>query len=193
MDNRLSARRFLRSFGALRQVPVIGPPPSPPLRSRTPPQHQLGPRPPGASQKEPGGGGKREGEGGEEGLWVEGRVLQLQWGDGGAPSKGQLGPAPHLGVLEILPCNGLWVHFFNLALGRVHLRALAFVHVWAPFQKSEQLPCRSAECNFSPFFSVKGVVKSGVKFRVRVSACYVSQGSGVRSGKFHPNIRPKTV
>ena len=29
---------------------------------------------------------------------------------------------------------------------------------------SEQLPCRSAEVNFSPFLSAKGVVTFGVKF-----------------------------
>ena len=52
---------------------------------------------------------------------------------------------------------------------------------------SEQLPCRSAEVNFSPFFSAKGVVKFGVKFW-RHFPCYVFQGLGVRrkiSPKFH--------
>ena len=28
-----------------------------------------------------------------EGLWLEGNGPQVQWGEGGAPSKGQLGPA----------------------------------------------------------------------------------------------------
>ena len=31
---------------------------------------------------------------------VEGRVLQMQWGDGRGPSKGQLGLDPHLGALD---------------------------------------------------------------------------------------------
>ena len=43
-------------------------------------------------------GGEREGRLGREGLWLEGRVVQLLLG--GGPSKGQLGPDPHLGALE---------------------------------------------------------------------------------------------
>ena len=39
--------------------------------------------------------------GGREGLGLEGRVLQLQWGGGtGGPSKEQLGPDPRLGALD---------------------------------------------------------------------------------------------
>ena len=42
---------------------------------------------------------------GREGLWLEERVLQLQWADGGGPSKGQLGPDPHLGALDNRNCK----------------------------------------------------------------------------------------
>ena len=56
------------------------PPPTP----RTPPPHQLGPPPPGALQKEPRGvGGRGKERAGRKGGWLEGRVLQLQWGMGG--------------------------------------------------------------------------------------------------------------
>ena len=78
--------------------PQGGPPPPPPCTLGPLPPPQPGPPPPGALQKEPRGvGGKREGEGGEGRVWLEGRVLQLQWGMGG-PAKHQLGPDPHLGA-----------------------------------------------------------------------------------------------
>ena len=80
------------------QVPFGCPPPSTPLRPRTPPPHQPEPPPPGALQKEPRGvGGRGKERAGREGVWLEGRVLQLQWGTGGT-SKHQLGPDPHLGA-----------------------------------------------------------------------------------------------
>ena len=41
----------------------------------------------------------RRGWGGKD-CGSSGAVLQLQWGDGGEPSKGQLGPDPDLGALE---------------------------------------------------------------------------------------------
>ena len=75
------------------------PPPSTPLRPETPPPHQPGPPPPGALQKEPRGvGGRGKERAGREGVWLEGRVLQLQWGEGWGSSKHQLGPDPHLGA-----------------------------------------------------------------------------------------------
>ena len=61
------------------------------------------------------------------------------------------------------------------------------------------------KCNFSPFFSAKGVVKFGVKFWWNFP-CYVFQGLGARGkisatfsrvwvceGKFHQNFTSKTV
>ena len=45
---------------------------------------------------------------GREGLWLEGRVFQCNWGEGG-PSKGQLGPEPpdlHPGS-GLLSCDNL--------------------------------------------------------------------------------------
>ena len=78
-----------------------GPPPSTRLHSRTPPPHQPVAPPPGTLQKAPGrvrgkrdgggwggrGCGLREGSCSCKGVW---------WG----PSKGQLGPDPHLGALN---------------------------------------------------------------------------------------------
>ena len=50
------------------------------------------------SQKEPRGlGGKREGKVGREGLWLEGRLLQVKRG----ALQGQLGPNPHRGLLLV--------------------------------------------------------------------------------------------
>ena len=81
------------------RVPLKSPPT--PLRPRSLgplPPHQPGPPPPGALQKEPRGvGGRGKERTGREGVWLEGRLLQLQWGLGG-PSKHQLGPDPHLGA-----------------------------------------------------------------------------------------------
>ena len=51
--------------------------------------------PPGASQKEQGGGGGEGGGGKGWGL----REGSSSCNGGGAPSKGQLGPDPHLGLL----------------------------------------------------------------------------------------------
>ena len=87
------------------QVPLEGPPPPPPP---TPP-------PPHALQKEPRGvGGRGRERAGREGLWLEGRGLQLQWGMGGGPSKHQLGPDPHLGA----PKNIVGIHDLLLESGR---------------------------------------------------------------------------
>ena len=74
---------------------------APPLHDPLPPT-QPGPPPAGALHKEPKGGlgGRGEGRAGREGVWLEGRVLQLQCGMGG-PSKHQLGPDPHLGAPNI--------------------------------------------------------------------------------------------
>ena len=75
------------------QVPLEGPPlhPPPPPHPRTPPPppHQTGPPRPGALQKESKGvGGRGRERAGREGLWLEGRALQLQWGMGGGCSVG---------------------------------------------------------------------------------------------------------
>ena len=55
--------------------------------------------------KETGGEGREGGRVGpgerREGLWLEGRIASSGLGGGGAPSKGQLGPDPHLGPLNI--------------------------------------------------------------------------------------------
>ena len=69
-----------------------GPSPPPPLHPRTPPPTRLGRSVPEHCKKSQGGWGEEGGRGRRrEGLWLEGRVLQLQWGMGG-PSKHQLGP-----------------------------------------------------------------------------------------------------
>ena len=79
--------------------------PSPPTPPKTPPptpDWAALSRTPRALQKEPRGvGGRGREKAGREGLWLEGRVLQLQWGMGGGPSKHQLGPDPHLGAPNI--------------------------------------------------------------------------------------------
>ena len=49
------------------------------------------------SKTSQGVGGEEGGTVGSEELWLEGRVLQLPWG---GPSKGQMGPDPHLGPLD---------------------------------------------------------------------------------------------
>ena len=52
-----------------------------------------------------GGGvaGTGRGEGGEGGAVAEGRVLQLQWGDGGGPFKGQaVGGQTQIGGFSIV-------------------------------------------------------------------------------------------
>ena len=71
-----------------------------------PPPSALGPHPPSPvwaasrslAKRAKGGGGRGKERAGREGVWLEGRVLQLQWGMGGGPSKHQLGPDPHLGA-----------------------------------------------------------------------------------------------
>ena len=58
------------------------------------PQVPLGRPLPEHCKKHQGGGcvgGKRDGEGGREGLWLEGRVLQLQGRAGGDLPKGSWG------------------------------------------------------------------------------------------------------
>ena len=68
------------------QVPLEGPPSTPPCTLGPLPPHQTGPPRPGALQKSQGGwGGRGREREGREGLWLEGRVLQLQWGMGGDP------------------------------------------------------------------------------------------------------------
>ena len=69
------------------QVPLEGPPPPPPPRTPPPTPDWAAPsRTPGALQKEPRGvGGRGRERAGREGLWLEGRALQLQWGMGGDP------------------------------------------------------------------------------------------------------------
>ena len=61
------------------------------------------PPPTAAWQKSQGVRVKRDGKG----LWLEGRVLQLQRRDGGDPPKGSWGPDPHLGALDVIDCNSL--------------------------------------------------------------------------------------
>ena len=56
---------------------------------------------------------------------------------------------------------------------------------------SEQLPCRSAEWIF--FSLCQRCREIWREILVKLSACYVFQGLGVRSGKFHQNFTPKTV
>ena len=73
-----------------------------PKRDRRASQTPAQAAPPEHSKKRLGGGGKREG-GGREGLWLEGRVLELPCREG--PSKGQLGPDPNLGALESVWTN----------------------------------------------------------------------------------------
>ena len=69
------------------QVPLEGPPPPTPPRTPPPTPDWAAPsRTPGALQKKAKGvGGRGRERAGREGLWLEGRVLQLQWGLGGDP------------------------------------------------------------------------------------------------------------
>ena len=57
-------------------------------------------------------GGRGKERAGREGVWLEGRVLQLQWGMGGGPSKHQLGPDPHLGA----PNKGMVIRSTDLSI-----------------------------------------------------------------------------
>ena len=66
-----------------------------------------------------------------------------------------------------------------------HRSGIAFRVDGLHYKISEQLPCRSAEWSFSPFFSAKGVVKFWWK-----CPCYVFQGLGVRT-KISPEIHAK--
>ena len=72
--------------------------PSPSTPSRTPPptpDWATPSRTPGALQKEPRGvGGRGRERVGREGLWLEGRVLQLQWGNGGGAVQTPVGARP---------------------------------------------------------------------------------------------------
>ena len=82
-----------------------GPPPTPTLSLGPLPHTSLG-RPLPKHGEEPGGwgvGGRGRGRVGREGPWLEGRILQLQCG--GGPSKGQLGPDPHLRALRPICCR----------------------------------------------------------------------------------------
>ena len=83
------------------QVPLGGPSPSTPLRPGTPPLNTCLVLPSRSIAKRARGGGiggrgKGEGWEGRDGLWLEGRVLQLQWRRWGGSPKGQLGPDPHV-------------------------------------------------------------------------------------------------
>ena len=80
----------LAPSAAWRTLPVHLCEPPPPRQPRSPiPEH---------CKKSQGGGEGREV--GREGLWLEGRVLQLPRG-WGVPSKRQLGPDPHPGALKV--------------------------------------------------------------------------------------------
>ena len=76
------------------ETELLCPPPSP-----TPPPPQPGPPPPEASQKHPAGVG--------EGLWLEERVLQSQWGEdrGGSLQRAIWGQKNPLSVREIFVRN----------------------------------------------------------------------------------------
>ena len=93
-------------------------PSTPPPRHLGPlPPHKTGPPRPGALQKEPRGvGGRGRERAGREGLWLEGRVLQLQWGVGvtlqtpvgarptsGAPKMNGGSSAPYLACTPCVP------------------------------------------------------------------------------------------
>ena len=84
------------------QVPLEGPPPPPPPRTPPPTPDWAAPsRTPGALQKEPRGvGGRGRERAGREGLWLEGRVLQLQWGMGGDPPNTSWGQTHIWGLPE---------------------------------------------------------------------------------------------
>ena len=118
------------------QVPLGGPLPLTPLRPRTPPPHQPVPPSPGALQKEPRGVGGEEGRrgvgggrgnerAGREGVWLEGRVLQLQWGIGGGlqtpvgarPTSGGSQRVIVLAMIDnTMPVKNLSVRSFSLGL-----------------------------------------------------------------------------
>ena len=70
-------------------------PPSPPLCAASPMPAQAAPSRSIAKRAREEGGERAKGRVGKEGLWLEGRVLQLPW-LGGV----QLGPDPHLGSLD---------------------------------------------------------------------------------------------
>ena len=73
------------------------PPPTPPRTLGPLPSHQTGPPRSGAMQKEPRGvGGRGRERAGREGLWLEGRALQLQWGMGGGTLQTPVGARPHI-------------------------------------------------------------------------------------------------
>ena len=78
------------------------PPPPPPLHPgplRALPPPQTGPPRPGALQKESTGVGGRERKwAGRKGIAIGGKGLPIAMGEGGGPSKHQLGPDPHLGA-----------------------------------------------------------------------------------------------
>ena len=80
-----------------------GPSPSTPPKTPPPTPDWAAPsRTPGASQKKPRGVGGR----GREGFWLEGRVLQLQWGMGGDPPNTSWGQT-HIWGLPIY-ARKLW-------------------------------------------------------------------------------------
>ena len=66
------------------------------------PPYQPGPSPPGALRKEPRGvGGRGKERAGREGVWLEGRVLQLHWGMGGTLQT-PVGARPTSGGFQII-------------------------------------------------------------------------------------------
>ena len=88
------------------QVPLGAPPPHPLAPQDPSPPHQPRPPPPGALQKEPRGmGGRGRGQEGK-GFGLRAGSSNYNGGWGGGPSKHQLGPDPHLGLLtrRAKPC-----------------------------------------------------------------------------------------
>ena len=81
------------------QLTLEGPPPPPALGPLPPtPDWAALSRTPRALQKEPRGvGGRGRERAGREGLWLEGRVLQLQWGMGGGTLQTPVGARPTSG------------------------------------------------------------------------------------------------
>ena len=75
----------------------LGRPSPSPLHPRTPPPHQSV-LPPHCQKIQ----GRQRERVGREGLWLEGRVLQLQWGDGGDLPKGSLGRTHIWGLSNLL-------------------------------------------------------------------------------------------
>ena len=83
--------------------------PSPSTSPRTPPptpDWAAPSRTPGELQKEPSGvGGRGRERAGREGLWFEGRVLQLQWGMGGGDPPNTSWGQTHIWGLPTIRAN----------------------------------------------------------------------------------------